>query len=681
MSRWATVALALIVSAALAWPQQVEVSTQDGVALEVSGKGEVTALRIGDTKLPLAVPGGFALADYHDQPEPQNLVPNPGFEAGAEGWALGAGQAIEEEIVHGGRRSVRLEVPGPDPGNSNVGCLVPVKPNARYRCELWVRRQNVGVCGAYVSERDDQGNLTGKRTQVGVSIPKEGGVWHHLTWELRTEPQTTRLSLRSDIYMSTGTLWLDDFAIYEIGEGVYQPVQASAEAQGGQVVLRGGLPQAGLELEARLRGDAQCIRVEGMVRDTTGGDRAVGVRFRLPVSAEGWTWYADAEERETVAAGTLHRHTYPCESGIGECSVYPWSALSGPQAGLTLALPLSQGPRVFVIQHDQREPETSLTFYLGLAADAAQNPSRAPFSFVIYQHDPAWGMRSAMERYYRLFPESFVKRPRYEGYLNYAFLERYDPETHSLVVYRESSFEDPSDFGEGYKFLWHMHGCYDFRMVPYDDPKRPPDDVVMKLLQDMVEQEKDNPRYYVPTAETIKKLTYDAEGQIRYIGDTRYWRPQEGYNHNDWPGWGLNFRVNEDPGVSGHLATVSRERLEEYAQDPTRQPFDACFTADAIEGYGGNRRGLNYRREHFATTELPLTFGKESLKVAMPNTIWDFHKKVWWPLTEQYQAVTYGNANGFEQFFTMPFVDIPMIEHSWGLIDHGRFDRYLRAVA
>jgi len=674
------VIVALVISPTLASAQGLTLRTGDGLVLELSAAGEVTAAQIGAAKLPLAGAGGFYIADFHNQPEPENMVANPGFEQGAEGWNLRAGQSIDEKIFHSGKRAVRLEVPGPESASSNVGCTVPVKPNTAYRCELWVRRENVGVCGAYASERDDNNKLTGKQTQVGRSIPKLDGVWHKLIWELTTQPETTRLNFRSDIYKSTGTLWLDDFFIAQVGKTVYQPVTGQVEKRGDAVAFRGALADAGLELQATLTADDEAIRVEGVVRDTSGRDRAVGVRFGLPINAQGWTWYNELEEREEISAEKAYRHTYACKSGIGVCSVYPWSALSGPDAGLTLALPVSQGPRVFVIQHDQRQPQTSLTFYFGLAQDAANNPSRAPFSFLIYTHAPAWGMRSAMEKYYRLFPESFVKRPRYEGYLNYANLERYDPDTHSLVAYR-TNLDDASDFGEGYNFIWHLHGCYDFRMVPYDDPKRPSDEKVMELLGEMVEREKEQPRYYIPTAETIKKLTYGPDGQILYIGDTRYWRPQEGYNHTDKPGWGLNFRVNEDPGVSEHLANVSRQKLEQYAEDETRKPFDAMLTADAIEGYFANSSGLNFRREHFATTQVPLTFGRESLKVAMPNTIWDFHKQVWWPLTQQYQVVTHGNANKYEQTFTMPFVDLPMIENEWDRGHPERFERYLRAIA
>ncbi|MGD9497825.1 MAG: sugar-binding protein, partial [Armatimonadota bacterium] len=628
----------------------------------------------------LGAPGGFALCDYAKQPEPVNLIPNGGFEEGAQGWSLGAGQTIDEDIAHSGRRSVRLSIPAGEPGRSNVGVTVAVKPNTRYRAELWIRRENVGVTGTYVSERDDAGNLTGTATQYGRAVPAVDGVWHQQVWDLRTQPATTQLNIRGDIYNSTGTIWLDDFALYELGEGDYRPIKGSGRAEGEAVRITGALPDANLQLEATLTGDEDCIRVEGLVRDSTGKDRAVGVRFSLPIDAEGWTWWGDAEDREAVAAGGVYRRTYECKAGIGVCSIYPWSALTGPDAGLSLALPLAQGPRVFVIEHDQRQPAMQLTFYAGLCADSGNHPSRFPFSFVIYRHDPAWGMRAAMERYYELFPESFVKRPPFEGYLNYANLERFDPATHELVI-SNVRLDDCSDFGEGYDFIYHCHGCYDFRMVPWDDPTLPSDEVVLGLLEEMVAAEQQQPRSYVPTAETIRKLCYSERGRISYIGDTRYWRPHEGYNHTDQAGWGLNFRVNEDPDVSAAVAEATRSRIEAYRAEAQRRPFEGTITADAIEGYHSLQREPNCRREHFATTLQPLTFTKDTLTVCMPNTIWDLHQKSWWPLSSEHQVAVYGNANGYEQMFTMPFIDVPMIENDWDVGNPGRFERFLRASA
>ena len=654
--------------------------TGNGLQLEVSDQGRITGLRIGQTTLPLKSPGGFAIADFENQPKPVNLVPNPGFEDGTHGWHLGRGQSLDSTMAHSGKASVRLEVPGPESRSSNLQVVVPVKPHTRYHVGLWLRRENVGVCGAYLSERDDRNQLTGKRGQVGAGIPKQDGLWHLAEWNIITEPKTTRLLLRADIYRSTGTLWLDDYFVEEVNEGIYQAVEGRTGIIQNGIRLDASLPGQGIGLQATLRADKECLRIDGMVNDTTGHDRAIGVKFALPLDLTGWRWYHDAEERETIDTARTYRHTYNCVSGVGACSIYPWSAASGPAAGLSLALPLSQGPRVFLLQHDQRTPETSLTFFFGLTKDAGHHPSRAPFSLVVYPHDPAWGMRSAMQRYYRLFPESFVKRPTFEGYLNYADEERFDPKEHQLIVRHRDRIDDASDFGEGYKFLWHVHGCYDFRQVAYENPKLPPDETVFSLLQGMIASEQTKSRGYTPTSETMKKIVFGPQGRISYIADTQYWRPHEGYNHTDHAGWGFNFRVNEDPDVSPFLAEMARSKAQQYAQDPARRPWDSMFTADAIEGYMANAACLDFRREHFKTTLVPLTFGSGNLRPGMPNTIWDSHRKAWWPITQQHQIVIHGNANGYEQFFTMPYVDVPMTEGSWDVDHIGRWERFLRAV-
>jgi hypothetical protein len=654
-----------------------------GLRVEFSDQGRVTRLDIGSTRLPLKTPGGLAVADFQRPPALVNLVPNPGFEEGAHGWRLEKGQTVDTAIAHGGRASMRLEVPGPQPGTTNLGVTVAVKPNTAYRVEMWVRLHSVqkrpgSGPGFYYSELDDQGRHVGKY-QVGVSLPPRDDQWMPVSWSMVTRPDTRKLLLRGTIYHTTGTLWLDDFLIAEAVEMPYLPAAGKLERQSdGGLCLRARWPGLGLALEATFRSWGKALRIDGVISDLTGRDRAVGLRFGLPLDLAGWRWYDDAEDFQAIAPDGVYENTYACEAGEGACSRHPWSALSGPSAGLSMALPLAQGPRAFILKHNQRAPETSLTFYFGLAKDAGQNPSRAPFSLVLYAHDPAWGMRSAMERYYRFFPESFRKRPRYEAYLNYASEETYRPASHQLSLASGEPASDASDFGEGYQFLWHIHGCYDYHQFPTDDRSMPKDDLVKAWLAQAAGRPIQN---YTPEPETLKKLVYGPGGEIRYIFDTQYWHAREGYNVTDKPGWGMNFRVNEDPGVSPFLADMSRKVLEKYAAQPGRRPFAACLTADAIDGYFHPEQGLDYRREHFRTTLPPLTFGRQSLEPAIFNTIWDFDAKAWWPLTERYQVVTYGNGNVPSAMITMPFIDIAMIEGRWDRNSHPREERFWRACA
>ncbi len=215
--------------------------------------------------LPLRGTGGLAIADFKHQPALVNLVPNAGFEDGATGWRLAKGQTLDSNVAHSGKTSARLEVAGPEAGSSNLEVVVPVKPNTRYRVGMWLRRQGVGVCGAYSSERDERGGLSGKQGQVGTAIPKQDGVWLPLAWEIVTEPATRRLSLRADIYRSTGTLWLDDYFIEEVSEGVYEPVAGKTRLVPGGVALRAAWPERGLEIDLvsapeRIRSQAVPVR-------------------------------------------------------------------------------------------------------------------------------------------------------------------------------------------------------------------------------------------------------------------------------------------------------------------------------------------------------------------------------------------------------------------------------------
>jgi len=677
MARLAFLLICLLTTRLVA-AQEIDLRTGDDLALRMSPQGHVTGLRIGAAAVPLHEPGGFFLTDYRNQPDPVNLVPNPGFEQGAEGWGLAAGQTLDREVVHSGPASARLVVAGPEAGSSNLGCVVPVKPGHRYRVGIWMRRHGCGVCGAYASERDAEGKLSGAVTQVGLPVPREDDVWQYASREVQMGPNTTQLSLRADIYRSTGTIWLDDFHVSEIIPPTAERVTGEAKKAEGGAQFTG--TAAKCRVEATLKGDEKCLRVDGTVTDLQGEDRAIGLSFRLPLDAAGWTWFDNLEDRRTIEGDLTYALTYNCASAEGQCSIYPWSALTGKDGGLSLALPLSQGPRVFVIDYNAAAKAYEVTFYFGLTEQSDKWPGKAGFSFVLYRHDPVWGMRDATRRYYDLFPESFVKRPTYEAFLNYANLERLEPKTHRLIV-NNQPVDDASDFGEGYEFIWHLHGCYDFRMVASQDPKRPSDEVVLDFLNGLVETEKTKPGYYCPTAETIKKLVHDGEGHISYIGDTQFWQPHEGYNHTDQSGWGLNFRVNEDPEVSGVLARRSREEVEKHRARGPYSNFTACLTADAIEGYFANTSGLDYRPEHLRVADLPLTFGKGNLKPAIPNTIWDFLHTVWWPLTQEAKVATYGNANGYEQAFTLPYCDIPMIEWDWDAEHPARFEQFCRMMA
>ena len=116
----ALTAFALLSLAARAAPE--EIATTDGLRLQLSPSGQVTSVRIGDTGLRLAGPGGAFVADYKAKQENPNVVPNAGFEDGARGWRLAnATQSLDRDVAQSGKASVKLHVPGPRAGTNNLG--------------------------------------------------------------------------------------------------------------------------------------------------------------------------------------------------------------------------------------------------------------------------------------------------------------------------------------------------------------------------------------------------------------------------------------------------------------------------------------------------------------------------------------------------------------------------------
>ena len=301
------------------WPRRWRPT--DGLRLEISGQGRVTALRIGQTVLPMKGQGGFALADFHRQPKPLNLVRNPGFEEGTKGWHLAAGQSLDTHVFHSGGASVRLEVPGPKPGMSNLGTVVAVKPNTRYRVGVSVRQEKAGGWGAYSSEQDDQGRPTAG--QVGPYVPPEqrkDGVWLPLCAgrsppgrrppACRCGPTSTTPPARYGWTISSST---------EFNEGVYEPLPGRVTAEGKQCTevrrLAAGA-RAGGGRHAAGRGGVHPRRRHGA------GHHRPGPCRRPCGSPCRWTWRA-GRGGTTPKSG---RQSSPASPTATPTSAFPGSA-------------------------------------------------------------------------------------------------------------------------------------------------------------------------------------------------------------------------------------------------------------------------------------------------------------------------------------------------------------------
>ena len=194
-------------------------------------------------------------------------------------------------------------------------------------------------------------------------------------------------------------------------------VSFRAQRDGQQIVqiLEGKDEGLQLALSAMCRRVGDALRIDGTIRDLSGKDRAVTVYLSHPVDARGWQWHDDQRVSRNIEAGGKYHNYVSIRAGAnGMASRYPLACISGEDEALAIGAPLDV-PRLYRFAYDADSKELYAAVDLGLSAATEKFASEGSFSFVLYRCDPKWGFRSALQRYYELFPQCFTKRNEKEG--------------------------------------------------------------------------------------------------------------------------------------------------------------------------------------------------------------------------------------------------------------------------
>ena len=408
---------------------------------------------------------------------------------------------------------------------------------------------------------------------------------------------------------------------------------------GGEVKQTGdGLEQAadiktlGLGVHATYRTYPTHVEIAGTVADTRGEDRAVTVYFALPVAEGGWQWWDSMSSARTEAGevGELSCVETGVGYGLEGChSKYPLGAVTLPGSfGLALAIRMDE-PVVHRIVYNPKLRLFYLALDFGLVPERRVDGrplSEAPFRILLYRHDPAWGFRSALQRYYALFPEFFTKRTtkdggwyvwgdmsKTEGVLEAGFGFHWGPVGADAIKW---------DNANGPLALFYIEPeTYQQTMEDFD---RAPtfDEVVARLRklaagdeQELTQVEAQPYRVYPlsPTGDVLrsrieetcqtvlKSLSYDETGQP-------YCTPGQ----FGWMGkskWGAILANNLAPGIPKGKGWLNRDRIIEPSLQQMEEAgahFDG-IGLDSFGGYGQANR-VNYRREHFQYADYPLSF-------------------------------------------------------------------------
>jgi hypothetical protein len=447
----------------------------------------------------------------------------------------------------------------------------------------------------------------------------------------------------------------------------WTPLRGKAELKGKTLFVQAtGL---GLELTATFTEQPDAIFCEGILRDTSGSDRAVVLSFALPLDATNWQWWDNLRVARRVDPKTATFYAATIRYGTrGEHSLYPFCALNTDDAGIALGIPLDL-PVIHRFVYDAAQKQLRVEWDFGLSPDGGtrdkghgtgqRQTSTAIFRFAIYALDePKWGMRAAADKFYRLFPESFrVRVKRFGIWMPFTDIAKIADFEDFGFAYHEGA-QNP-DFNR-------KHGIYNFR---YEEPWSawfflPPDaptDMTLEQLFAYPQKREQHPNL----AEIVKACgVQDEQGRFSLRAqktDPVHWAGGQTL---------YNFLVNADPDIGRGEGRETRDGMTKAAaMDKTLQTVltDARLDGIYFDGFGEwVMPNENYRRDHWRVADFPLTF---SWRTKRPTQLATFgiYEYLAYAAEQLHAAGKLVMANGFGYGF--PFhahwVDVSGNEIRW----------------
>jgi hypothetical protein len=345
------------------------------------------------------------------------------------------------------------------------------------------------------------------------------------------------------------------------------------------------------------------------LENTCSRDRILLVSGAVPVTAKNAVWCADPRRSEKIRKNKSY-HSYAGRGttcGLrGNSSSYPLGAIvCSKNKGIGIGLNPGY-PAMFRIEYDGTRELFSINFDIGLPVEK----NKAEISFCVFDFDPAWKFRGALERYYKIFPDAYTDRAKEHGtWMPFNPIQK-------VQGWRDFGFK----FREAhYGFDWDAkNGIYSFR---YWEPsswwmKVPPQ--VLRTRKAVFEQLKKESGQGNKRAESVLTSgVFDAKG-----------RPVVFITKESWCD-GAVWNICSLPGIKGKVTGtnlgINAEKLADY--DRPGNPL-AGEVLDSQEGFMSVPR--NYRREHFAAAETPATYAMESGRIVIHKSmpLYEYARKV-----------------------------------------------------
>ncbi len=372
-------------------------------------------------------------------------------------------------------------------------------------------------------------------------------------------------------------------------------------------IFEGQDDKVGIKIRSTIHGDYMAVRYKLEIEDLTGEDRALTVRYQLPVKAEEWLWWDDVAHSRLIEEGERYVRFDRESLGTYPHAYYPLGTISNADKthALSMAVPLNP-PTLARIGYDGA---FFIEFDLGLSPAVEKSPGRAELSFMLYTSDPEWGFRGALKKYYDIFPLSFEKRVNREG----LWLARMptpaldNPEDFAVTFHQVSSvMPTPLHYDNDagiYTFMYDEPGrlCFTMRQE-----KRPS---VKEALEELEKAAADPEHPMHTNAELIERnASRRADGGYKVYIFSRGWR-----------GHMIYFESNLDPEIIYDLETGDTRMDQWWARNKdtvmgVREGRHDGVYIDSSEAWTAS---IDYNREHFKYADIPLGFNPKTGQVGV----------------------------------------------------------------
>ena len=346
----------------------------------------------------------------------------------------------------------------------------------------------------------------------------------------------------------------------------------------------------GIRLESR--------RVKNLINVTVRNvgmrDRAVTLIYAIPLAGDRWKWLASPRRRDLSESHREYMTASAQDAGMGRLSRYPFAAVANGRSGVGLGINMER-PAFFRVGFNYGTHELFLAYDIGLSKEKPE----ARVVFCKFGFDPHKEFRGALAAYYNLFPDQFQCRTPDQGLW--------------MPFARISRVRDWQDFGFKFKegddeTAWDAaHGIITFR---YTEP--------MTWWMPMA---KNVPRTMEAALAEAARLARAGDEQARALATSGFFdfqgQPVGRIRDEPWCN-GVVWSMNSMPGIVGQTTDFKSKwnaSLQRGLDGPKGDKAVVGEYIDSSEGYVTDT--LDFRRDHFAVAETPLTFSPDSHQPAI----------------------------------------------------------------